>query len=115
MAGERRARADQYARRINAAAELLASGGDLPKVARELARRHRISERQARRYVEQARDAGSMEVPSPKIVFTVKLPSNLVRRVRRQAKRSGQTISAVVTLVLKEFLDRVGAGSRDAR
>ena len=115
MAGEHRARADQYARRINAAAELLASGWDLPEATRELARRHRISERQARRYVEQARNAGSMEVPSPKIVFTVKLSSDLVRRVRQQAKRSRQTISAVVALALKEFLDRVGVGSRDAR
>jgi hypothetical protein len=115
MAGERRARADQYARRINAAAELLVSGREVLEATRELARRYRISERQARRYVEQARDAGSMEVPSPKIVFTVKLPGDLARRVRQQAKRSGQTISAVVTLALREFLDRVVAGSRDAR
>ncbi len=115
MTAKRRARADQYARRINTAAELLASGGDVSEVARELARRHRISERQARRYVEQARDAGSIEVPSPKIVFTVKLPGDLARRVRHHAKRTGQTISAVVALALKEFLDRVGAGSRDAR
>ena len=115
MAGERRARADQYARRVNTAAELLASGWDIPEAARELARRHRISERQARRYIEQAREAGPMEVPRAKIVFTVKLPGDLARRVRLQAKRSGKTISAVVALALKEFLDRVGRGSRDAR
>jgi hypothetical protein len=115
MAGEHRARADQYARRINAAAELLASGREILEATRELARRYRISERQARRYVEQARDAGSMEVPSPKIVFTVKLPSDLARRVRQQAKRRGETISAVVTLALRDFLDRVGVGSRDGR
>jgi len=115
MAGERRARADQSARRINTAAQLLASGCDVAEASRELARRHRISERQARRYVERARVSGPVEVPSPKIVFTVKLPLDLARRVRRQARRSGQTISAVVALALKEFLERLGAGSDDVR
>ena len=115
MAGERRARADQVARRINAASELLASGWDVPEVVRELARRHRISPRQAHRYVELVRDEGPREVPSTKIVFTVKLPTDLARRVRLHAKRSGQTISAVVAAALREFLDRVGTRSRDAR
>jgi predicted transcriptional regulator len=48
-------------------------------------------------------------------VFTVKLPVDLTRRIRRQAKRSGQTISALVAQALKEFLDRLGARSRDGR
>jgi DNA-binding transcriptional regulator LsrR (DeoR family) len=115
MAGTHRARADQYARRINAAAELLATGLDAAEAARRLARRYRLSERQAWRYVEQARDQGTVEVPSPKVVFTVKLPTDLVRHVRRQAKQSGQTISALVAQALKEFLDRLGARSRDGR
>jgi len=115
MAGERRARADQSARRVNTAVELLASGCGVAEASRELARRHRISERQARRYVERARDRGPVEVPSAKIVFTVKLPIDLVRRVRQQARRSGQTIGAVVALALKELLERLGAGSRDGR
>jgi DNA-binding transcriptional regulator LsrR (DeoR family) len=115
MAGTHRARADQYARRINAAAELLATGLDAAEAARRLARRYRLSERQAWRYVEQARDQGPVEVPSPKVVFTVKLPVDLTRRIRRQAKQSGQTISALVAQALKEFLDRLGARSRDGR
>jgi len=115
MAGEHRARADQSARRINAASELLTSGCDMAEAIRQLARRHRISERQARRYVEQARESGPVALPSAKIVFTVKLPIDLVRRVRQQARRSGQTISAVVALALSEFLERLGLGSRDGR
>jgi hypothetical protein len=115
MAGERRARADQAARRVNVAAKLLSSGWDVPEASRQLARRHRISERQARRYVERARDNGPMEVPSAKVVFTVKLPVDLVRRVRRQAQRTGETISAVVALALTEFLERLRADSRDGR
>lgn len=114
MAGEHRARADQSARRVNAAVELLASGFDIAEASRQLARRFRVSERQARRYVERARDSGPVEVPSVKIVFTVKLPVDLVRRVRQQAKQRGQTISAIVALALKEFLERLGA-PRDGR
>ena len=115
MAGARRARADQYAQRVNAAAKLLAADTDSAEVVRRLARRYRLSERQAWRYVEQARDQGTLEVPRPKVVFTVKLPTDLVRHVRRQAKRSEQTISALVAQALKEFLQHLGARSRDGR
>ncbi len=108
MTDGRRARADQFARRINAAAELLRSGLSVADASRVLARRFRLSERQARRYVERARDAGSVEVPTSKVVFTVKLPAVLARAVRRQARRSEQTISALVAQALQEFLDRVG-------
>jgi DNA-binding transcriptional regulator LsrR (DeoR family) len=115
MAGTRRARADQYAQRINAATELLAAEVDSAEAARQLARRYRLSERQAWRYVEQARDQGVVEVPKPKLVFTVKLPTDLVERVRAHAKQSKQTISMLVAQALREFLERVGARSRDGR
>ncbi len=115
MAGARRARADQYAQRVNAAARLLAADTDSAEAARLMARRYHLSERQAWRYVEQARDQGTLEVPRPKVVFTVKLPTDLVRHVRRQAKRSEQTISALVAQALKEFLQHLGARSRDGR
>jgi uncharacterized protein YoaH (UPF0181 family) len=115
MAGVRRARADQYAQRVNAASKLLAEDMDSSEAVRLLARRYRLSERQAWRYVEQARDQGTLEVPRPKVVFTVKLPTDLVRYVRRQARQSEQTISALVAQALKEFLERLGARSRDGR
>src|SRR6516225_7239345 len=102
----RRARADQVAKRVNTASELLESGMDIIGATRQLARRHRLSERQARRYVERARDEGTVEVPGPKIVFTVKLPAGLARRVRRAARTTGQSISALVSQALSEFLDR---------
>ncbi len=115
MAGPRRARADQYAQRINAATQLLAANLDSAQAARQLARRYRLSERQAWRYVEQARDQGIVEVPRPKVVFTVKLPTDLVRRDRRHAKQSEQTLSALVAQALREFLERLGTRSRDGR
>lgn len=113
MAGSRRARADQYAQRINAATELLAADVGPGEAARQLARRYRLSQRQAWRYVEQARDQGVVEVPKPKVVFTVKLPTDLVRRVRQHSKHSEQTLSALVAQALGEFLDRFGARPRD--
>ena len=77
MADGRRARAEQVAKRVNTATEFLDEGMDVIDATRDLARRYRLSERQARRYVERARDEGAMEVPGRKVVFTVKLPAGL--------------------------------------
>src|SRR6266536_3036815 len=85
MPSSRRARADQRAQRINAAVALLAHGDDVAAAARQLAAQHGLSERQARRYVEQARQGGQVEVPQARVVFTVKLPADLARRVRSTA------------------------------
>jgi predicted HicB family RNase H-like nuclease len=98
------------AKRVNTAAELLAGGMDVIDATRDLARRHRLSERQARRYVERARDEGSVAVPAAKVVFTVKLPPRLARRVRRVARATGRSISALVADALSEFLDRHHGG-----
>jgi Ribbon-helix-helix protein, copG family len=108
MADGRRARAEQVAKRVNTATELLDAGMDVIDATRNLARRYRLSERQARRYVERARDQGSMEIPGRKVVFTVKLPAGLARRVRRAARVTGQSISALVSQALSEFLDPPG-------
>jgi hypothetical protein len=71
-----------------------------------LAQRFGCSTRQARRYAEQAAKGGPVAAPEPTTVFTVKLPVALVARVRKQAKVSGSTISALVTQALTEFLAR---------
>ncbi len=112
MTQGRRARADQVAKRINTAADLLRSGLEVIEATRTLARRHRLSERQARRYVERARDEGAVVVPGAKVVFTVKVPADLARRVRGVARATGQTISAVVSQALADFLDRHPRGGR---
>ncbi len=110
MTEGRRARADQVAKRINTAVDLLGSGLEVVEATRTLARRHRLSERQARRYVDRARNGGAVAVPGTKVVFTVKVPAELVRQIRRVARTTGQTISAVVSQALAEFLDRHGEG-----
>jgi Ribbon-helix-helix protein, copG family len=93
----------EYARRVNAAAELLAAGVPPAEAARVLAGRFGCSVRQARRYAERAA-GGAAVVPEETTVFTVKLPAALVARVRARARESGSTISAVVAQALTEFL-----------
>jgi hypothetical protein len=110
MAGDRRADSTEYAARVNAAAGLLAAGAAAAEAARVLAGRLGCSQRQARRYVDQAAAGGRVAVPEPGVVFTVKLPGRLAAAVREHARASGRTISAVVAQALEEFLDR---GRRD--
>lgn len=104
--GRVRAGAAVYARRVNAAAELLESGVPVVEAAPILAERFGCSVRQARRYVERAAEGGRAIVPEEKTVFTVKLPAALAVRVREQARESGSTISALVARALTEFLAR---------
>jgi hypothetical protein len=111
MAEGRRAYGEQVAKRVNTATDLLDGGMEVIEATRELARRFRLSERQARRYVERARDEGAMAIPGRKIVFTVKLSAALARRVRRVARATGQSISALVSQALAEFLERHHGGA----
>ncbi|MBV8997100.1 MAG: hypothetical protein JO287_26165 [Pseudonocardiales bacterium] len=106
MPGGRRARSEEFAIRVNAAAELVAAGASTAGAARELAVRCGLSERQARRYVDRAVASGPMPLPAPTTTFTVKLPVALVARVRAHATGSGHSISSVVTQALEEFLPR---------
>jgi len=109
MTEGRRARADQRARRINAAAELLDAGVGTADAARQIARRFGLSERQARRYVDAARQRGTVAVPEPTVVFTVRLPAGLVERLRGHAQASRATLSSVVAAAVEAWLDRPGS------
>lgn len=109
-----RATAASYARRVNAAAELLDAGVPVAAAATGLAERFGCSPRQARRYVERAAASGRAAVPEETTVFTVRLPAVLAARVRERAKASGSTISALVAQALTEFLAR-GHGKRPRR
>jgi hypothetical protein len=106
MSGGRRAGADVFAARVNAAADLLAAEVPAADAARELAARFGCSPRQAHRYLQRASRSGRMPVPDPAAVFTVKLPVPLIARVRAYAAASGRALSAVVAQALEEFLAR---------
>lgn len=112
--GRARAGAGEYARRVNAAVELLESGVPVAEVAHVLAERFGCSLRQARRYAERAAEGGRVVAPEATTVFTVRLPAALAARVRAQARASGSTISALVAQALTEFLAR-GHGKRPRR
>lgn len=103
----------QYARRVNAAAQLLAAGVSRSDAVRSVAQQFSVSSRQGSRYVEAAA-GGPVEVPETRTVFTVKVPVSLVARVREYARASGGTISGVVITALTEFLARRHGGERKA-
>ncbi|HEX2807774.1 MAG TPA: hypothetical protein VHN80_16560 [Kineosporiaceae bacterium] len=104
----------EHAERVNAAAELLASGMAATTAAHAVAQQFSVSVRQGRRYVETA-TAGPVQVPEASVVFTVKLPASLAARVREHAHEQGVTISAVVARALIEFLQRAHRPDRGQR
>ncbi|MBI1896144.1 MAG: ribbon-helix-helix protein, CopG family [Acidobacteria bacterium] len=110
MNDRRRARLAQYAERINRALGLLRRCPPAA-VLRTLARRYRVSPRQARRYVDAAQQhPQGVPVPEPTVVFTVKLPASLARRLRALARATGVSLSSLVTRGLEEWLHRVRPG-----
>jgi hypothetical protein len=104
MAERRRAHLDEYAERLNGALALLQR--NVPAAATHaLADAHGISERQARRYVVEAQHLDApVEVPERSEVFTVRLPSSLIVRVRDLARARGESISAVTARALRDGL-----------
>ncbi len=112
MTGGRRVDGAEYATRINVAVQLVEAGVAVAEATRVLAGRFGVSQRQARRYVDQAVAGGRVQVPEANVVFTVKLPAVLAQRVRAHARDSQTTISAVVTRALTEFFTRSRRGRR---
>ena len=107
LMASRRAFADEYAVRVNRAVELLTDVSPADAV-RVLQAEHRLSERQARRYVSAAieRPEG-VAVPERTTVFTVRLAPSLIAGLRRHARSRGLTLSAVVAEAVRLYLDHV--------
>lgn len=105
MGARRRARADEYAKRVNAAVALLGERSAAEAV-RAVQAEQGVSERQARRYVRAALERPEgVVVPERTGVFTVRLPLSLIARVRQCARSSGQTLSATVAEAVRCHLD----------
>ncbi len=101
----RRASADEYALRVNRAVELLARCSRADAV-RALQVEHALSERQARRYVNAARDRPEgVAVPERTAVFTVRLAPSLIAGLRSRARSRGLTLSATVAEAVGCYLD----------
>jgi hypothetical protein len=104
----RRAHADEYAVRVNRAVELLA--GLLPAGAvRGLQVEFGLSERQARRYVNEAlaRPDGVL-VPERTVVFTVRLAPSLIAGLRERARADRVSLSAATAAAVGGYLEQAG-------
>jgi predicted DNA-binding transcriptional regulator YafY len=100
----------ERAQRINTALTLIKTEDSLSNAATALAKRYRISKRQAYRYVREAELIGKqVPVPDKKVAFTVKLSQGLIRALRQYANSTGKTLSEIVTQALEAFL-RNGRG-----
>lgn len=107
-----RAAKSEFARRVNTAGDLVRSGRAVAEVVADMARRYAISPRQARRYVQAAQQAGmAVSVPGPKVVFTVKLPVDLVQRLHSLGDQQRRTLSDLVSEALEDLLARRGGGA----
>ncbi|MGH9381906.1 MAG: hypothetical protein ACRD2Z_15010 [Thermoanaerobaculia bacterium] len=107
MRGRRRARADEYAQRVNAAASLLRECSPAEAV-RVLAAGEGVSERQARRYVHVAERAPTgLVVPERSGVFTVRLPLSLIARLRSFARANARSVSGVTAEAVRSYLEHV--------
>jgi hypothetical protein len=107
MGGRRRARGDEYAQRVNAAAALLRERSPAEAV-HSLAAGYRLSERQARRYVRAAEEApAGLVVPERSGVFTVRLPVSLIARLRLFARANARSVSGVTAEAVRSYLERV--------
>ena len=104
----RRAYADEYAVRVNRAVELLADRSAADAV-RGLQAEFRLSERQARRYVNEAlaRPDGVL-VPERTAVFTVRLAPSLIAGLRDRARTDGLSLSAATAAAVAGYLDQAG-------
>lgn len=104
--GRRRARADEYAERVNAAAALLRERSPAQAV-HALAAGQGLSERQARRYVRAAERAPEgVVVPERSAVFTVRLPVSLIARLRSFARANAGSLSGVTAEAVRSYLER---------
>jgi hypothetical protein len=104
----RRAYADEYALRVNRAVVLLRELSAADAV-RALQGGFGLSERQARRYVNAARERPEgVAVPERTIVFTVRLAPSLIGGLRARAGAAGQTLSAATADAVRGYLERAG-------
>ncbi len=101
----KRSENSELAARINHAHTLLSQRNPHSSILEELMKSYGVSQIQAYRYVQQAKDQKEqLPIPEKTVVFTVKQPPSLIGRVRSFAISQGLSISKVVREALEEFL-----------
>ncbi len=100
-----RSRNLELVKRINQAFILLSQGRESSHIIERLMKKYGVSQIQAYRYVQQAKQNNvKMAIPETSVVFTVKLPPTVIIRVKKFAISKGLSISKVVRTALEEFL-----------
>jgi hypothetical protein len=93
------------AQRLNAAFDLIASGYSLNEAADALVEQFNLSRRQAYRYLQEAQSIKRpVEVSAPTIPITIKVPGDVVVKLRAYAQASGLTIGETVARAVLRFL-----------
>ena len=94
--------------RLNAAFELLAKGYTLAEAAEILAQQFVYHAGKLNRYLQDAQEIDApVLVASPSIPITIKIPADVVSRLRSYAKTSGMTIGEIVAQAIVSFLDKL--------
>ena len=94
--------------RLNAAFNLLAKGYTLAEAAETLTQQFGLSRRQAYRYLQDAQEIDApVLVASPSVPITIKIPEDVVIRLRAHAQTSGMAIGEIVAQAIISFLDKL--------
>jgi predicted DNA-binding transcriptional regulator YafY len=94
--------------RLNAAFDLLAKGYTLAEAAEALTQQFCLSRRQAYRYLQDAQEIDApVLVASPSVPITIKIPEDVVIRLRSHAQTSGMAIGEIVAQAIISFLDKL--------
>jgi hypothetical protein len=99
----------QKVERLNAAYRLLAQGIPASEAALRLSQRFGLSQRQAYRYVQDARAMTRQAEPAEALIpITIKIPGTLAEALRVRSRSSGHAIGEIVAQALRRFFSDGG-------
>src|SRR3989337_2244025 len=101
----KRAENSELVKRINSAFTMLQKEKPQPQIVERLIGKYGVSQVQAYRYMQLAKEINEkIAVPESSVVFTVKLPPTLIKRVKKLSKSKRLSISKGVHTALEDFL-----------
>ena len=99
----------QKVERLNAAYTLLAQGVTASEAVLRLSQRFGLSQRQAYRYLQDARAMGQPVEPAETLIpITIKIPGTLAEALRAHSRSSGDSIGEIVARALRRFFSDSG-------
>ena len=97
----------ERAQRLNAAFDLITQGHAVAPAAAMLTEQFGLSQRQAYRYLQEARTIKRpVAVSEPSVALTVKVPEDIAVKLRAHAQATGTTIGDVVSRAVSALLTR---------